>query len=604
MKHVFFKILFVQFLVLNFAIVGFAQDQVQSKTIKTEGDEFIIHKVEKGQTLYAISKTYSVTVDEIIEANPELNNFGIRIDQTIRIPVKKINKKEAKRADITLSGDTIYHEVLKKETLYGLSKKYQISPEEIVKLNPSIQEGLKLGMTIKIPATPNLDKPATEIEFQEPTPDSLVLHEVMPKETLYSLSKEYNVTPDSIQMVNEGLKEGLQVGATIRIPVLNPVVELWDTNIWNELDTNIVQTIKPNDTLRIGVFLPFCTERNLLLQEENNNENIYALTKVSIEFMRGFDLAMDSLKQLGYHTVVNYFDNKNDTVECRNLVEKTNFSGYDLFVGPLFQVNFKIISEKAKELGIPIISPVKISSRLLLNNPYVVKAYSSSPAQIMYLSTYLAKQFKDSNVVLFSGGAPKDIRYATIFQKYFNNAVNDSIAINRVWTPSLGNYEHYIKKGTHNYVTLISNDEAFVSSSLTVFYGMLDENTKITVFGIDSWKKFGSIDYEYLMALNVTYPVQQYVDYSSPSVENLLTIYRDKYLIDPSKRVFSGFDIGLYFGKAMFVSNGDWNKYLVTSPFRGISLSFDFVKISKESGFENQGGYMLKYDDYELNLVR
>ena len=605
--QVVFRVLFVGFLIFGFIGSVSSQEATAIRKVKTDEGEFIIHEVEKGQTLYAISKTYSVSVEEIIIANPELNNFGIRIGQTIRIPVKEINKRLAKKAEITLSGDTIYHEVLKKETLYGLSKRYQISPEEIERYNPILKDGLKIGMVVKIPAIPVSEVAEvadTDIEFQKPQVDSLTLHEVTPKETLYSLSKDYHVSPDSIQMVNDGLSEGLQVGTTIRIPVLNPDVEIWDTIVWDAADTNFSNQIYAGDTLIVAVFLPFSIDRNKEIQEQNKNENIYTLTTISIEFMRGFDLAMDSLKQLGYHTEVNYFDNKNDTAECRRLMEETNFEEYHLFVGPLFQVNFKIISEKAKELKIPIVSPVKISSRLLLNNPYVVKGFSSSPAQVIYLTKYLAKQFKDSNMVLFSGGAPKDLRYATIFQKYYNNEVNDSIAINRIWTPSVGNYEKYIKKGVHNYIALISNDEAFVSSSLTVFYGMIDEETQITVFGVDSWNKFGSIDYEYLMAMNVTYPVQQHIEYSSKSIQNFLSVYREKYLIDPSKLVFSGFDIGLYFGNAMFKAKGNWKDYFVENAYKGYSLSFDFVKISKESGFENQGGYMLRYDDYELNLVR
>jgi LysM repeat protein len=601
--QVIFRVLFIGFLTFGFIGAIDAQDNGEVRKVKTDDGEFIIHTVEAGQTLYAISKIYSVTVEDIVTVNSELENFGIRIGQTLRVPVKKVNKKEAKKSVVKISGDTIYHEVVKKETLYGLSKKYQISTDEIEESNPELKDGLKIGMVIKIPTVPVSDSSKTEIDFQRAEVDSLTLHEVLPKETLFSLSKEYGVSLDSIQMVNDGLKEGLQVGSSIRIPIENELFITMDTLDWEEHDSSYVHRLLFGDTLKIGVFLPFCTRKNLELQEENENEEIYQLTKISLEFMRGISLAMDSLTSKGYHVDVQYFDNENDTSTIKRILTETDFKSYHLFIGPLFQVNFKLVSEKAKELHIPIVSPVKISSSLLLDNPYVVKSKSSSPSQTIFMANYLGKNYKDSNLIIFSGGTPKDKRYASIFQKYLNNAVNDSVPIHRIWTPSSTNYSKYIKKGESSYIAIISSDEAFVSSSLSIFYKMIDEDTKITVFGIDSWQKFGSISFDYLMAMNVSYPQQQYLDYENKEVTSFVKNYRELYYTDPSKEVFSGFDIGYYFGNGFFESEGNWESYLMLNPEKGFSISFDFVKIGNESGFENQGGYVLRYEDYDLVLV-
>ena len=216
----------------------------------------------------------------------------------------------------------------------------------------------------------------------------------------------------------------------------------------------------------------------------------------------------------------------------------------------------------------------------------------------------MGERLVDSTLVIISGGNKTDARYAQIFQKYLNNAVGDSIPINKVWQPSIKNYGYYIKKGEHNYVAVISNDEAFVSATMSVFYRMQDENTTISVFGIDSWQRFISIDLDYLLALNVTYPVQQYVDYGDSNVVEFVSNYRASYYTDPSNHVFSGFDIGMYFGKAMLQSHGEWEDYLENHKESGLSLQFDFVKISDQSGFENQGGYILRYADFELKLLK
>ena len=177
---------FLSFLILGLALFSFtgtiAQENASTRKVEGKEGEYIVHTVEAKQTLYAISKMYSVLVTDIQKANPELENTGIKIGQTLRIPVKRINKKEVKKSVVTISADTIYHQVVKKETLYGLTKKYEISEEELLTYNPALKDGLKLDMVVKIPIQINAVNHEDEMEFEAPKEDSLVLHEVLPKE--------------------------------------------------------------------------------------------------------------------------------------------------------------------------------------------------------------------------------------------------------------------------------------------------------------------------------------------------------------------------------------------------------------------------------------
>ena len=357
------------------------------------------------------------------------------------------------------------------------------------------------------------------------------------------------------------------------------------------------------DTLKIAVFVPFCSVKNLQMQEVNENEELYILTKISLEFMRGMNKAVDSLTTRGHHVEVKYFDTENDTNTCKKLCTQEELSNYHFFVGPMFQVNFKILAEKAKSLGVPIISPVKVSSRLLLDNEYVFKSLPSSPSLVINEAQYMGRQFADSNVVLFSGGAAKDKRAAEIYQKYLSNTVGDSIPNHRVWQTNIDNFKRHLKLGEVNTVAIVSSDEAFVSSALSHFYGLQDEETHFTVFGMDSWENFGSIDFDYLTELNVVYSKQQYVDYSSELARNFVNGYRQEYFSDPSIHVFSAFDIGWYFGNMFYESDGDWKNSVSSKPYSGLSLKFDFVKVGAESGYENRGGFLLQYSTKGLNLV-
>ena len=100
---------------------------------------------------------------------------------------------------------TIKHVVAKGESVYQISKKYNVTQNDIFKLNPNAKNKLKLNTVLLIPSlnTENL----------------IITHEVLPKETLYGISKKYQVSIDDIKKANPIIeKEGLEIGLQLKIP--------------------------------------------------------------------------------------------------------------------------------------------------------------------------------------------------------------------------------------------------------------------------------------------------------------------------------------------------------------------------------------------------
>lgn len=117
---------------------------------------------------------------------------------------------------LSAEAQTREHTVESQETVYGISKQYGISIEDLQKLNPEIKKGLKKGMVLKIPES----KPKPK-----ENPSNLKTHVVLDGQTLYSLAKEYQTSPEEIKKVNNGLEEGLKSGEEIFIPEPNPKEE-------------------------------------------------------------------------------------------------------------------------------------------------------------------------------------------------------------------------------------------------------------------------------------------------------------------------------------------------------------------------------------------
>lgn len=113
------KIFFTLVIILGMSTISFSQEDVSimiSKSIETvNGQKFYLHKVEKGQTLYSISKIYQVDI-KTLEA--DTHNLNLKIGQILYIPYKQENQAKNIAVYDTVSKT---HIVLSKETLYGIS---------------------------------------------------------------------------------------------------------------------------------------------------------------------------------------------------------------------------------------------------------------------------------------------------------------------------------------------------------------------------------------------------------------------------------------------------------------------------------------------------
>jgi LysM repeat protein len=210
------KITILIFLALNLFLVGTISASIHDSigVEKKDGKIFVLHQVDAKETLYSISKRYSAKVEDIKAANPEIGE-GIKIGQTLRIPYKGVVQNLPGTISVNDPKKYKNHTVEKKETVYAISKKYNISVEEITKANPGIEDGLKEGQVLKIPIASEVNVPVHE----NPPVKTGKIHKVEAKETLFGIAKKYNVSVDDIKRANPELIDGLKEGMEISIPV-------------------------------------------------------------------------------------------------------------------------------------------------------------------------------------------------------------------------------------------------------------------------------------------------------------------------------------------------------------------------------------------------
>ncbi len=134
------KKLFLSTLAL-FCIVLLSAQTLPYPTDTIRGKVYYRYTVKQGEGLYRISKNFGVSQEDIVKANPELEKRGLRLGQTIKVPlVQEID-----------STKYILHTLQPKETLYRLSKKYGVSIADIQALNPETSKRMAIGTTLMIP---------------------------------------------------------------------------------------------------------------------------------------------------------------------------------------------------------------------------------------------------------------------------------------------------------------------------------------------------------------------------------------------------------------------------------------------------------------------
>ena len=238
--------------------------------------KIIKHNVKSGESIYSIAKKYDVTQAEIFDLNPKLKGAVLGLKQEVKIPNKKYKPEEkkpkvaknevvvvAKTERTSTSEPYITHKVESKETLYSLAKKYNVSMESICDLNPELKTGnLKVGAKLKFvnpnPTPAVAENSVAETQKVDEIANVNVVHKVLPKETLYKISKQYNVKIDELVKLNPGVENGLPVDYLLIVKKgsgTNAVIEEAESHATETASSEIENKVIPVGNLAKAQFL-------------------------------------------------------------------------------------------------------------------------------------------------------------------------------------------------------------------------------------------------------------------------------------------------------------------------------------------------------------
>lgn len=560
---------FLSFVILLSSFSAFAQPD-NSSIVKVDGEKYYLHIVDAGHTLYAISRMYSVSIEDIVAANPGSDEV-IDIGQELLIPVKAVDEEAAENPPV-IDGEYLVHTVNEDETLYSLSRRYDVSIEDIVAANPGSETSIQVGQELRIPVdkVQNTDastlQPAVNLHTSDPTVQT--------------------VPPDSIKV--------------------GPLPNKRDT----------ANAAVYADVYNVAIMLPFQLDANDYQRSKtpiNEEVTIYPATRVALDFYQGALIAIDSLREIGLSVNVYFYDTESDSATVAGLLQKTEMQDMHLFIGPVGAKTLPLVTQYAKEHNRYIICPAPASGKLLLDNPYVCKAVPSNSTQMDQMAAFVAGHYRNENVVVLKSGLEKDMTYFEIFRNNFADYVSgygdkyrDSAAVGTVGKYDADALEKYLEAGKVNVLVVPSTDLAYVTGFLTKMNALSPrtyDKYQFVIFGMNVWQDWDNMDVHYLQKFNLHLASPNYINYDDREVKNFVRAFRAEYNTDPGKFGFMGYDVTLYHLLGLRDYGTDLSAHLLQNASTVAHTGFDYSQTGEESGYENHYVQFLWYHDYQQNAV-
>ncbi len=541
-----------------------------------DGINYKLHTVEKGQSLFNIAKFYNLTVNDIVLENPEAID-GIKPGEVLKILIEKKKPK-------LVNDSCVFVKIQAGQTLYGLSKQYGISIAQLKTTNPELNEGLKIGQKIKIPA-----------EKKKNSTTSLSPKVVEPP-------VEKKPSSSSLKVVGTENTSQKEQGV-IEIPKENPIEK-----IVNQPDEPLAFDYGGSKKLvyKIAFFLPFHVDEANAIDFDKlikGDENLPNKTNVALQYVEGALLAIDSLKKQNINIKVFAYDiDEKDSVNIANTLKKPELATMDLMIGPLYGSSFMPIASFAKQHKIAIVSPFTQLNKILFSNPFVCKLSPSSSLQIERMASYVVDSFKTQNIILVNNISSKEAANVYTFKNTANEAllkaglsINDSVKIAHEYA----NVKNLLSASKTNVVVVLSNNQSPVTDFISNL-NVLGDKYKIVLFGLQNWLNYDNLDFDYLNKLSLHIPSNNFIDYDNVNTQNFIKNYRNKFKTEPEMYAYQGFDAAFYFLTLLQKEGSGFLKSLKENKHLGLETNYNFMQHPADSGFENKFVYILKLQDYKL----
>lgn len=532
---------------------------------------------------------------------------------------------------VRFNGKIYYsHVVQERQTLYSISKAYNVTLQEIYDANPNLHldtEGLKKDQILLIPvkttaAVATAEEETTIKEERTARPETTVkektvdeskeyfIHRVKWFEDLSSIARKYMVSKESIMNINGMTSEKVRRKDEIKIP-LHP--EKWEGARAESASSKEQEASEAAATETSG------TEENgteglfdRIFTKKKNKSSITLLLPFNtarkadsqmMDFYSGVLLASKDLGEDGDEIELNVYDVAGGAMP----VTEQRLAESDFVIGPVS------VSDIAKATDVAggktwIVSPLDPRAEALADTiPNIIQAPAPTKAQISDMVRWIESDLKseDKVILVTQKGVAANSYSSNVVNEVRGSGVRHSdISFNILEGRQMMDRISAVMtdRGT-NRVVIASDNKAFLIEVTRLMYMLSSQKKDIVLYSTSKLRTYEEIDVEQLHALNLHSSVSYFVDYDSKDVQNFLMKYRAIYGTEPSRSAFQGYDLMRFFTTLNAEHGREWNRS-GKQEGSGLQSDFNLVKTGR-GGYVNEAVRRVVYNqDYSVTLVR
>lgn len=549
--------------ILSVFTFGELYAQMRSTEIGTlnNGNRYYIHTIHAQETFYGLSRLYNVSIDDIKKSNENIESLNV--GQRIMIPMVEEVATETEpllyeEGQIVIKEGATYviHFVKQGQTIYSISRLYQVSPQQILDKNPSLATNptLSVDQVLWIP---------------------------------FDSEEQAKITMDNMAPLSESPNETLKNNDTNAV---TPVTEITTTGT----------TVLVRPTINVSMLLPFFLSKNAPQNDDgiiNMSKEIYTHTYQFLEYYEGVLIALDSLKKLGISVNLDVIESNNDSLSINVGKIKTKS---DLIIGPVFPKTFPTVAGFAKRNSIPIVYPLSQEEANSLN-PFTIQMNTPQKNRYKAMVDYIIQNNENCHVCIVYNSESLEkknmVQCKAAFDEQKNQLLPKQITYETIYNPlanGMVTLDRAMDKKQKTIIVVLSKQQAFANNIVTKLY-QASKSHNIELWGMPQWELYENLELDFLFDLNFKLVTMNEIDYSSQSINSFISLYRERYSTEPTKFSFQGFDQMLYFGQLCAQNSNIFTAIRTNQGFDGLTERFYFQQ--KDNGaFLNTATNIVEYD--------
>ena len=554
---------------------------------KTSVDDYLANAVryvhvDAGQTLYNLSRTYGVSIESIVEINPELKTEQLKAGQMIKIPPRgtdKVNSdKEVKlqqneqkpdNAKTVTNSDNTPKAVEPQKTNTKAANTATASNESAAKAEPS-RKVTEANTTIA-----DEEVVSTGLEVAKPIVNPYSFAEV-PSDFPKQQAAFYNFkTPSSFGFQVRDRQSKEKVYVSVMMPL--------------NLD-------------KIG---EISTSKFDIEQRGKRQYKVFEF----VQFYEGILMALDELEKRGCHVVLNVVDVSSESdADVERAFKDHDVANSDFVVALLVKKPFQKVAELAKEHQVFVINPFSSRDEVVTDNPYVIKYMPSVHGVVKTLLDMVAVHHKGEQLVVVHSGNKARSGDEALYMAELQRQLDERKDIKYTlfdWSAN-AKLTQTLKQNKHNVMLSVFNQDknkntVYVTTLLNRLSTLGSEvPTLMSTFNFID--EFANIDYEQLQNVNYTTPTVGYLDYARPLHKEFIDTYKTKFRTEPNT-LYAGVahDIVLYFVSALWQQGSEfWRHPESFSSPKGMLFPLRMNQSTTQGGYENQAVDVYRMTNFKL----